>query len=243
MLVKILYSYFSLANLTSLAQKIHGLLVSKFPDHPMISIVLKSLSSSMEVSVQAIGSTRKQPLTKSVREADLKRDNSYLSLKEHIQAGLRRENGSYRQACEALWVDFEKNDLKLYSLPDGDQTAAIDSLLKDLSRPKRQAHLETVHVVEWVQELDRDNRAFVVAAQQRSAIRSVDETVTDAEAIEQLKVSLTLLSHVMSALYAVNELEGIRDLVGEINQYIRESNASAKLSKALAASAREDSLG
>jgi hypothetical protein len=231
MLTKILYSYFTLGNLTSLAQKIHQFLVSKFPDHPMISNVLTTLAPKLETSLQSVGSTTKQPLTKIVREADRTRDDSYISLKDHIQAGLRRQDETYRQACEALWELFEKNDLKLYNLANGDESAAIDSLVKDLHQEKNQAFLETVYVVEWLEELVRDNQAFKDANRERSAIRSADETVTDAVAFEQMKVSLDLLSNVLAALYAMNDLDGIREAVNEVNQYISEANASARQSQ------------
>lgn len=231
MLIKILYSYFTLGNLTSLAQKIHQFLVSKFPDQPMIASVLTDMAPKLETSLQSVGSTSKQPLTKIVREADRTRDDSYISLRDHIQAGLKRQNETYRLACEALWDVFEKNNLKLYNLANGDESTAIDSLVKDLHLVKNQGHLETVHVVEWLEEVVRDNQAFKDAERERSAVRSADETVADAVAFEQLKVSLDLLSNVLAALYAMNDLDGIREAVSEVNQYISEANASARQSK------------
>ena len=231
MMNKILYSYFNLARLTTLARKVQRLLVSKFSDHPMISTVLTSMDAKLDISVQSVGSTRKQPLTKVVRVADLKRDNSFLSLRDHIQAGLRRENESYRKACEALWPEFEKNDLKLYNKSDGEETTAVDSLIKDLNKPENQPFLATVHATQWLEELEGDNQAFKVASQQRSAVISTDETVADQEAFDQLKVLLDLLGHVLTALFAMNDPEGIREVVDEVNQYIREANASAKQSK------------
>lgn len=231
MLTKIIYSYFSLGNLTALAKKIHLYLAAKFPDHSMITTVLVNLKNSLNTSVQAAGSSTKQTLTKSVRDADKKRDNSYISLKDHIHAGLRRENETYRLACEALWAVFEKNGTQLYNMPDGSESTAIDSLLRDLDQSKAVGYLETVNAVEWLQELDRDNENFIAISQQRSSERSVDETETDDIAMDQLRISLELVSNVMSALLAMNDPKGIQEAVNEVNQYIREANASAKLGK------------
>lgn len=231
MLIKIIYSYFSLGNLTALAKKIHLYLAAKFPDHPMIATVLANLQNSMDTSLQSVGSSTKQPLTKSVRDADKKRDNSYISLRDHVQAGLRRENEPYRLACEALWVVFEKNGAQLYNLPDGDQSTAIGSLLHDLDNSQAIGHLETVHSVEWLQELDRDNQNFIAVSQQRSSERSVDVTEPDDIALGQLRISLELVGNVLSAILAMNDPGSIQEAVNEVNQYVREANASAKLSK------------
>ncbi len=227
-MLKILYSYFTLANLTALAGKIHLYLVAKFPDHPMVIPIMANLQGSMDIALKSVGSSTKQPMTKKVRAADKKRDNSYLSLRDHIHAGLRRENEDYRTACESLWPIFEKNGFELARLADGDETIAIHSLIDDLSGPEEQTHLATVNAVEWMQELQADNQNFVLTSQQRSAKRTVDTTVPDDRALGQLKSSLELVCGALAALRATNAPDGIQGAVNEINEYIREANASAK---------------
>lgn len=231
MLIKILFSYFSLANIISLAKKIRSLLIEKFPENPMLASVLSSMDANLELAIEAFGSTTKQVLTKEVQAADMKRDNSFRSLRDHVRAGLLRENESYRLACEALWTEFEKNGLNLFSVPYSEETAGITSLLNDLRSADNQVHLQTIFAVDWAEELDRDNNAFVALSRQRSAARSGDSVMSDQNAFKQLKVSLELMSNILNTLYAMNEPEGIREVVAEVNQYIRESNASAKLSE------------
>ena len=229
MVLKILFSLFSLAQLTALAQRIRNLLSERFPDHPMLGPVLAQLDAHLALAIQAIGSTTKQALTKMVRTADSKRDNSFRSLRDHVEAGLRRENEAYRLACEALWSEFEKNGTKLHSLSYDEQTAGVNSLLVDLSKPGNLAHLATIHAVEWKDELDRDNQGFVATTKERSAIRSEDDTPTDKSALMALRISVELLVNVLNSLYALNNLEGIRGAVIEINQYIREASTAARL--------------
>ena len=231
MVLKIIYSIFTLGNLTALSEKIRLYLVQKFPNHPMLTVILAQLQGSIETAQQALGSSTRQELTSTVRLADKRRDNSYRSLRDHIQAGTLRENDIYRAACLALWPIFEKNDLALYSMPDGDESAAIDSLVKDLLKEKEQAHLATANAVEWLQELKSDNENFVLASRQRSSERSVDQTLPDKQAAKQLKKSLDLLSNALETLLGVGSEEGIGDAVTEINQYIREANASARQSQ------------
>ncbi|KOH45396.1 DUF6261 family protein [Sunxiuqinia dokdonensis] len=231
MLIKIIYSYFTLGNLTSLAEKIRLYLVQKFPEHPMLSIILAQLLVSSEKARQAVGSTTKQEHTQAVRQADKRRDHSYRSLRDHIRAGILRQNEAYRAACQALYPIFEKNDLLLYNLADGDETTAINSLGDDLSGPEEQAHLATANAVEWLQELIADNQNFILTSQQRSANRTVDTTVPDKQAADQLKKSLDLLCSALETMQAVGEPEGINEAVNEVNQYIKEANASARLSQ------------
>jgi hypothetical protein len=231
MMLKILYSYFTLANLTALAGKIRLYLVAKFPDHPMLTPILANLQSNINIALKSVGSSTKQPLTKSLRGADKKRDNSYLSLRDHIHAGLRRENEDYRKACESLCPIFEKNGFELSRLPDGDQTSAVNSLLHDLDNDEDKTCLETIHATQWLQELDRDNKNFVTMSQQRSSKRSVDTTLPDDIALSKIKSSLGLVCGALAALHATNAPDGIQGAVNEINEYIREANASAKLGR------------
>ncbi|WP_163715419.1 DUF6261 family protein [Mangrovibacterium lignilyticum] len=230
MIKEIFYSYFSLARLHALAKKIKELLATKFPDQLMIAAVLAPLEARMAVALQAIGSSTKNPLTKDVRQADKDRDDSYISLKNHVRAGLRRRNADYRTACEALWVVFEKNNSKLYQLADEDETSAIDSLVADLKTAENQAHLATINAVGWLAELDADNLAFSDASANRSAARSTDNTVDDKKAFADLKASLELLPSVLTSLCLMNDPAGIQEAVAEINQYISEDNAAAKQS-------------
>ncbi len=232
MVLKILFSLFSLAQLTALAQRIRNLLIERFPDHLMLGPVLAQLDEHLAVAIKAIGSTTKQALTKTVRAADSKRDNSFRSLRNHVEAGLLRENEAYRLACEALWVEFEKNGTTLNNLPYDEQTASANSLLVDLSTPTNLEHLATIHAVEWKDELDRDNQAFVATENQRSVVRSVDDTLSDRNALMQLRTSVELLVNVLNSLYALNNLEGIRGAVAEINQYIREATTAARSGRA-----------
>ena len=230
MISKILYSYFSLTRLHALAKKIKELLSAEFPEQPMLLTVLTSMEPKLAVALKSIGSTSKQPLTKAIRRADSERDDSYLSLKKHIKSGLRRRNDVYRSACEALWVLFEKNNLKLYRTADDDESSLIDSLVADLSTPENQAHLATVNATEWLAELDSDNKAFAAISAKRSVTRSADDTVEDIQAFADLKHWLDLLSNVLNSLCLVNNPEGIRETAAQINQYIIEANAAAKQS-------------
>jgi hypothetical protein len=228
---KQIFSYYTLAALTALAQKIINLLNAKLPENAMVIALLNRFQPQIETALQAIGSSRKTPLTQIVTAADLRRDDTFRSLRDTIKAGLRRQNEAYRSACEALWLEFEKNNLELYYLARDKQTAATESLLADLRKPKNAPHLATTNTTEWVTELDNDNQAYVAAATQRSAARSADDTLQDAEALKDLKTSLELLENILNTMQAMQEPQNIDEVVAEVSQYIAEANAAAKQSQ------------
>jgi len=232
MVNKISFSYFTLKGLVALVQKIVSLLSTKFPDDPMVARLIAIIEPQLATALQAIGSSTKQPLTEKATQADLRRDNSYRSLRDHIAAGLLRQNDAYREACELLWPVFEKNGLKLYHNARDKETAAIDSLLNDLSKSEYEAAIKTVKIPTWISEVDTDNQAYVKVATQRSAARSADDTVHDHEAFKGLKTSLDLMDNILNTMLAMNGPEGISAVVDEVSQYISEANTSAKISKA-----------
>ena len=231
MLEKIRYSYFTLAALTALVQKIITLLGLKLSESQLVTTLLARIVPQVETALQAIGSTIKQPLTEIVQAAELKRDNTFRSLRDTIKAGLMRQNEAYRNACEALWSEFEKNGLMLYRYANDNETAAINSLLADLRKPENAPHLVTTNTTDWVTELDTDNQAYVAASAQRSAARSADDTIHDAEAFKDLKTSLELLENILNTMQAMGEPADIDEVVAEVSQYITEANAAAKQSQ------------
>nr|WP_321453835.1 DUF6261 family protein [uncultured Carboxylicivirga sp.] len=230
MILKIHYSYFSLSALVALSQKTVGLLESRFPDNEIIKSVLPQIHEAHSVSLQAIGSSTKNLISVSVKQSDTKRDNCFMSLKNHVEAGLRRENDVYQNACNTLWPFFVKNNVKMYGLPYDDQTSATRSLIKDLKLPENKEHIQTVNVVEWLNELETANNEFIDVQKQRSVSRIKDDTIRDAEAFKKLRQLLDMLESVLNTLYLINDPEGIQDAVKEINQYISEANTAARQS-------------
>lgn len=230
MLNKIIYSLYSLNNLSALARKMRNLLAEKFPSEAIVISLLAKIDQAQTVAVQAIGSSTKQTLTALVRSTDRSRDNSYASLRDHVWAGLRRENEAYRLACEALWPLFEKNNTQLGFLANDKETQAIESLLSDLRTGHGPAHLATINASAWIEELDRDNKAFVAAQQQRASVKTEDTTVTDAKAFKQLSTSLELVNSAMDGL-TMMAVEGVAEVAAELNTYIGEANTNARKKK------------
>ena len=104
-------------------------------------------------------------------------------------------------------------------------------MLADLRKPKNQAHLATTNTIEWLTELDNDNRAYVTATTLRSSERSTDDTVLDHEAFKALRTSLDLMENILNTMQAMGDPVDVDEVVAEISQYIIEANTAAKQSK------------
>ncbi len=232
MISKILYAYFTLGRLSTLATKLKTNLSTQFPEQAIIVSLVGKMDVSIQVALQALGSSTKQGLTKTIRQADSFRDDSYVSLRNHIKAGLSRHNEAYQAACKALWPVFEKNGLRLFKFGDEEETSAIESLLLDLATAEMQGHLATINAVEWLGELNTDNQSFVNLSLQRSQNRVDDDTLQDSVAFRKLKASLELLRSTMETLSELDSIAGLDETMAQLNQLVSEANAAAKSASA-----------
>lgn len=226
----IVFYLYSLRGLVALASKFQLLLTTRFIDNPMVSAVLGVLDQSVEVATKAIGSATKQPLTKTVRQADKVRDDQYKALKSLIINGTRRNNAAYREACLDLAYIIEKNNPMLYVLGDKEETAAITSLLHDLDEEPAKTRIAAINAEEWVAELVQANQDFVAASEGRSGVIAADDTLTDRKAFKNLEKSMKLVCNMLDSHLGYGQPADIQDIVNIANQYIREANASARLS-------------
>jgi hypothetical protein len=230
MMIKILFSLFSLGSLIALAEKFRLLLVNQFTDNPMVNSVVNHLVNSMDSAKKALNDAKTNPLTKIVKEADTARDDLYIALRDHVTAGIRRRKNDYREACLELYPIFEQNNLMLYHLGYNEETAAIKSLVTDLDNENARACLSTINALELMHELDDANNDFVATTKKRSKQRADDNIPTDIAAFQQLKGSLGLVCSALDAMLAMNQPEGIQQTVAVGNQYIKEAHAAARQS-------------
>lgn len=126
---------------------------------------------------------------------------------------------------------LEKINLMLYKLGAEEETAAINGLLSDLDEEPAKTHLADINAQEWVEELDLANRSFVEISGSRAAEIASDDTPTGREAFGKLEFSMKLVCSVLDAHLGYGQPADIQDIVNQANQFIKEANASAKLSR------------
>jgi len=227
---KILFSFYSLGGLVALAGNLQQLLATRITGNAMVAAVLENLGLSIAIATKAIGIVNRKPLTKLIRQADKIRDNHFRAFKSLIINGTRRNNAEYREACMALTHIIEKNNPMLHELGYQEETAAINSLLRDLDEEPAKTWVAAANIQDWVQELAQANQDFISAFESRSVAAATDDTLTDREAFAKLETSMKLVCSVLDSHLGYGEPEDIQDIVNLANQYIREANTAARLS-------------
>ncbi len=225
---KIVYTVYDLGRLIRLAQKLREQYATQFPTNSLLIALVAKLDEAIAVGLKAVNSTTKQTLTEQVQFADVARDDSYFSLREHVKAGLKRQNETYSEACKALWAILQKNGLQLYKLPYDNETTAIDSLMSDLNTDEMKAHLETIHATDWLAELVRDNATFVAKQTERGTVRSEDTTALDTVAFRQVRAMLELTCSTLDTMLSLDSVDGLAAAVAATNQYIHEANVAGR---------------
>lgn len=221
-LPRIPYTYISLPGLLTMTERTLAILNERHPGEPFFVRTIEKLESGKTLATKAMGSTNKALTTKNVTQADNDRDNSAESLKNHIRAGLKRNNKAYREACERLYAIFEKNNLNLTRLPYAEQTGALNSLLSDLSTPQAVTDLATVNTTEWVQELRTDQESFEEAIKARGEERAVDDTPTDTVALGALITALKSIFKVLDVAEENEQVEKVSETITLLNELIAE---------------------
>lgn len=219
---KIPYTQITLSGLVTLADRTITAVNNRHPEQPFFVKSISKLDAARVKASGAINSDTKLAGTKSVTQSDNDRDNSADSLKAHIKAGLKRNNVTYREACERLYEIFEKNNLALSDLPYDEESAALVSLFADLDMPQAVTDLATVNATEWLEELKADQSAFKAAVLVRSEEKVTKQVLTDAEA-ESLIIPALKSFYKVTDVAEENELvEGASETIAQLNAIIAE---------------------
>ena len=226
------YSRIPLSGLTTLGNRIIAALESRHPAEPFFQNNIASVKSAIGDGVLAVGSSLLSENTPAVNQADMQRKNSFNSLRNHIKAGLTRENETYRKACERLMVIFQRNNTQMMSLPLDERSAALESLFEDLgtvdmlsselSSNGAASDLVTVNATAWLQELKDFHTAFEAAIQARNTEKSDRKVLTDEAAKDALVPQMKNLLMAVQVAYNNQIVAAIEDTIDLLNEIISE---------------------
>ncbi|MDX2302709.1 MAG: DUF6261 family protein [Microscillaceae bacterium] len=228
MIRSISYSLYSLKSLYDLARQIQQTVQAAHPEHPMLRPFLDALQKTLEKTLTAIGKNMGSTLTTAIKEADSKRDDAFVSLRDHVQAGLRRLNPTYREAADKINRVFEQNNPRLYVFAYAEQSAALTRLISDLENPIHKTALETLHAWEWSMELKAAQQNFEQVYTQRVEESAGKDKMTEAEAKKELTTALQILIQTLGVLEATASPEGILETVKQLNVLIEQAQATAR---------------
>lgn len=223
MISNIPYTLIPLPGLVTMSERSVQVLNSRHPDEAFFLRTIDKLLFASGLATRAIGSSRQAEGTKTVVAADDDRDASFDSVRDHVKAGLKRNNPEYKAACERLYGIFKKNNLNLSRLPYDEETGALISLFEDLSGSQPEADLAMINASEWLAELKRDQTAFENAVKARaSEKKEVSEIPTDAVAKEALIPALKSFYRVIDVAEENEIVTGVSETIGLINVIIQE---------------------
>ena len=218
---KISFSMFGLGELNTLARQLFAVVSEAYADQPALSQALSALKAAIDMGDRALGNARGEALTEAVQQADSRRDDSFMSLRDHLAAGLRRHGKpEYQLACERLKKVFDQHGTTLHRESYAKQSALLVSLFKDLETAPAVADLATVGATEWLAELERDQAEFEDLYAQRNDDRATADRTTYEEAKQDLRQALEMLLVILNGLHLGGLLPNSEATLGRINQHI-----------------------
>lgn len=229
MIKKIPYSYFSLKSLASFADQVISIVEKSHAEELMLAGMVQAIRESREKAIQAINSTLKEDLTEQVIQLDAQRDDSFVSLRNHIDAGLlRHRHPEYQEACKRLSVIFLKNGRMLNKLGYQEQSAALSSLFMDLSDASAMEDLKNIHALEWLEELKKDQEEFLIVYTQRGEEKAGKDIPRDEDAFKELKTAMDNLFILLNAFQISKQVSGLDATIDTINESIDRTLASMR---------------
>ena len=214
--------------MANLAKQIYETVQESHANHPMLAPFLDSLQQAYQKGLDAVGENKGSALTAEIKASDADRDIAYVSLRNHIKAGLNRPNETYSLAAQKIYRVFEQNNLKLYDFRYTEQSVALTRLFSDLENPENQEALKILHALEWLKELKEAQVKFDELYVQRSQEDANNQKTTDAEAKKAISTALQFLLQSLGVLEAIGEPESILDTVNRVNVIIDKEQAAAR---------------
>ncbi|MAQ74909.1 MAG: hypothetical protein CL613_01085 [Aquimarina sp.] len=231
MIKDVYFSYLNPESLINLSTQSITVISTNHPDQPLLSTSISKLDAAIKEAEKAVGKTAKEALTGQVFQADSNRDSTFIALRTHIEAGLRRHrNTEYKTACERLYAIIEKHGKDVYKLPYAEQSTVFTALLQELKSGIVHQDVSTINAGGFVDDLDQDQQEFDTVYTKRNEEKAANTSITDRQAIKLLKPELNKFYTLINALYISEQVPDIDKSINEINSIIDRIMASAKRS-------------
>ena len=203
---------------------------SAFDEHPIISSLRLALEQALKILGQAKSNTNHNTHTELVEDADLERDYAFRAFWMMIEAGTMRRNSTYREAAKMVMSYMEAYDRTLYSFGYDRQTTELNAFLETLNKDVVQISLNTMDVMEWLDELATSQQNF-----ERTYAGKVDEETAKQALIPTKEARDHTINQIKALVNTLNgliytDLEGLSELNAKVDQIIEgfESKARAR---------------
>jgi len=183
----------------------------------------------------ALVAITKSATTEEIDGADKNRDFTFRGLADKVTNSLNHFNPEVREAARRIKVIFDTYG-NLVPKPDDEESGLISSLVADL-RTKLPAEIVTLAIVDWIDELERQNNVFIAL----EATRNSEDAKKSDLRMKQVRVvvdaAYNKIVKRINALIVVNGEASYTEFVKELNVRIGRAQDSIALSRGQAKTA------
>jgi len=177
----------------------------------------------------ALVAITKSATTEEVETADKNRDFTFRGLADNVTNSLNHYDPAVREAARRVKVILDGFG-NLARKPDDEESGLISSLIADL-RTKVATEIQTLSIVEWINELERLNNVFIAL----EATRNSEEATRTELRMKQVRVEVDAaykkIVKRINALIVVNGEAPYTEFVKELNARITRAKESIAISK------------
>lgn len=178
----------------------------------------------------ALVAISKSATTEEIEIADKNRDFTFRGLADRVTNSLNHFNPEVREAARRVKVIFDEYG-NLAPKPNDEESGLISSLIADL-RAKVPAEIQTLAIVDWMDELERLNKVFIVLEATRNSEEASRTELRMKQVRVQVDAAYKKIVKRINALIVVNGEAPYAEFVKELNARISRAQDSIALSKA-----------
>ena len=163
--------------------------------------------------------------TEELQELEKKRDALGRYFLDSVRGGQDVPLEAKATAAKSLYKKLKPYE-GFYSLPNMQETAAINGMLLDLSEEKNAAYVATLGLTEYVDELRAVNERYSALTDQRSASKEENRTADSATVRKEMDALYEYITTVIFAHNVITPSDEITKYINLVNVYIDDSNTA-----------------
>lgn len=187
-----------------------------------LEAVQSEFITALEEFEEALKPLQKSMLTEKIEEADNQRDKILVNFTQHCRTFVFFPEAEKSNSAKELLAEIDKFGKAPQDKPRAEQTAIINSLLKDLDTPTHKQNLSNIWATEWVKYLAQTNTEFEKLYNERTYETSGNEPGLSKKLRIKTYDSFKKLVQYINALATINGIEKYKNLIDNINKEIEQ---------------------
>ncbi|MDO4225252.1 MAG: DUF6261 family protein [Bergeyella zoohelcum] len=190
--------------------------------------VKNEFNATLSELEEALISIKKSENTEKLIALDEKRDILLVNFISHCKIYQTHPEKDKAEAAKRSVIQIETYGKDLQRRAYLDETAIINNLLSDFSKPQADADITLIGAKEWLDFLSSVNAEFEKLHTDRTQENSVKETGKTKEAREQMQQKFDRLCKAIEAMAFVNGDANYQKLASAINEEVKNALAQTK---------------